>query len=293
MRIAITTPTGHIGSKLVHLLLDSGADLTLLIRNPDKLDPAVLSRVQTRQGDLQDEAFVQVATEGADALFWLTPVDPTIPDLRSWYDRLGKSAAAAVRTNKIPQIVNLSSAGAQLPKAGPVSGLGQVEQHLNQTDANIIHLRPGFFFENFLMQLEAIRHQNSLFQAMPGDVPVPQIATRDIADTAAQLLLHPDWTGKRIQGLHGPTHLTFDEAAHILGETTGRPIRYVKIPEDQARQAFSGMGMGPAFIEGYLEMLESFAQPGSIAEPRTPETTTPTTLYKWASEQLKPLLNKS
>ena len=49
--------------------------------------------------------------------------------------------------------------------------------------------------------------------------------------------------------------------------------------------------MGPAFVQGYLDMLTSLAQPGAVAEPRTPETTTPTTLYQWAGEVLKPLLN--
>src|SRR5262249_36941083 len=117
------------------------------------------------------------------------------------------------------------------------------------------------------------------------------IATRDIAEAAAPLLLHRDWSGKRIRGLHGPADLSFDEAAHILGEATGRPLRYVTISPEQARQTFSGLGLGPAFVQGYLDMVASLAQPGAIAEPRTPETTTPTRLYQWAREVLKPLLD--
>lgn len=291
MSIAITAPTGNIGSRLVRLLLESGADLTLLLRNPDKLDPAVRNRVKVQVGELQDTGFVRQATEGTEALFWLTPSDPAAPDLRAWYDRFGENVASAVETNGISHVVNISSAGAQLPKAGPVSGLGQVEQHLAATRANIIHLRPGFFFENFLMQLEPIRNQNSIFQPMPGDVPFPQIATRDIADAAARLLQKRDWTGKSVHGLHGPADLTFQEAAQIVGEATGRSIQYVPISPEQGRQAFLSMGMGPAFVQGYLDMLESLAQPGAVAEPRTPETTTPTTLFQWAGETLKPLLN--
>jgi len=290
MTIAITAPTGNIGSRLVRNLLDAGADLTLLLRNPDKLEPAVRSRVKTQQGELQDAAFVRRATHAAEALFWLTPNDPTTPDLRVWYDRLGESAASAVLTNNIPYVVNVSSAGAQLPNAGPVTGLGQVEQHLNQTNANILHLRPGYFMENMLMQLDAIRHQNSIFQNAPGDVPFPQIATRDIAEAAAQKLLNRSWSGKRIQGLHGPADLTFNEATHILSEATGRSLRYVVISPEQARQEFSSMGLGPAFVQGYLDMEAALSQPGAVAEPRTPETTTPTTFYQWASEVLNPLL---
>jgi uncharacterized protein YbjT (DUF2867 family) len=291
MNIAITTPTGHIGSRLVRLLLDAGADLTLLLRNPDKLDASLRERVNIQQGEQQDRDFVQRATQGADALFWVTPNDMTVSDLRAWYDRLGESAAAAVEANRIPYVVNLSSAGAQLPNAGPISGLGLVEQHLNKTDANLVHLRPGFFMENTLQHLETIRHQNAFFQPSPGDVPAPHIATHDIADVAAKLLLQRDWSGKRIRGLHGPADLTYNEIARILSEATGRTINYVTISPEETRQIYLGLGFSPAIVQGYLDMDAAASQPGAIAEPRTPETTTPTTFHQWAREELKPLLN--
>jgi uncharacterized protein YbjT (DUF2867 family) len=145
--------------------------------------------------------------------------------------------------------------------------------------------------ENTLMQLDAIRQQNALFSPAPGDVPYPHIATRDFADAAARLLLRPNWSGKRIQGLHGPADLTFNEVAGIVGEAIGRPLHYVTISPEEARQAFLGMGLSPAIVQGYLDMEASLAQPGAVAESRTPETTTPTTFYQWASEVLKPLLN--
>ncbi len=291
MPIAITTPTGNIGSRLVRLLLDAGADLTLLVRRPEKLDAMLRSRVNVEQGELQDSAFVQRATQGAEALFWLTPNDPTITDLRAWYNRMGETAAAAVQANSIPYVVNLSSVGAQLPNAGPVSGLGQVEQHLNATNAQIVHLRPGYFMENSLTQLEALRHQNAFFSPAPGDVPSPHIATRDIAEVAARLLLHPEGSGKRIQGLHGPADLTFNKIAQILSEATGRPIRYVTISPEEARQALLGLGLSPVFAQGLVDLQISVSQPGAIAESRTPETTTPTTFLQWAREVLKPLLD--
>lgn len=291
MSIAITTPTGNIGSRLVQLLLDARADLTLLLRDPNRLDAALRERVRTEQGELQDRTFVERATRGADALFWITPNDPTAPDLHAWYERMGESAAGAVQSNHIPYVVHISSAGAQLPNAGPVSGLGQVEKYLNSTDANIVHLRPGYFMENTLMQLDAIRHQNAMFSTAPADVPVPHIATRDIADAAGRLLLHPDWNGKQIHGLHGPEDLTFNEVAHILSEATGHPTRYVTLAPEEARQAFLGMGFSPAFVQGYLDLESAVTQPGAIAEPRTAETTTPTSFKQWAGEVLKPLLS--
>jgi len=63
--------------------------------------------------------------------------------VQGWHERLGASVAQAVQANNIPFVVHLSSAGAQLPKAGPVSGLGQIETHLNSIAANIVNLRPA------------------------------------------------------------------------------------------------------------------------------------------------------
>ena len=37
MKIALTTPTGHIGNQLANMLLDQEADLTLIARHPEKV----------------------------------------------------------------------------------------------------------------------------------------------------------------------------------------------------------------------------------------------------------------
>lgn len=290
MKIAITTPTGQVGSKVVAKLLGQGADLTLLIRDPNKLEPDVRHRVKIAQGEQQDSGFVTRATEGMDALFWVSPNDPTTQDVREWYEQLGSSVAQATEANMIPFVVVLSSAGAQLPHAGPVSGIGQIEEHLNATAANVVYLRPGYFMENALMQLDAIRAQNAFYGIEPPDLPMPHIATKDIAAVAAETLLKRAETGKIIRGLHGPADLTYGQIAQILGNAAGRPIQYVQISPEQARKSYLEMGLSPAFADAYVEMGTAFSKPGGIAEPRTAATTTPTTLEEWAKQEFVPAL---
>lgn len=291
MAIAITTPTGNIGSKVVSLLLEQGADLTLLLRNPNKLDPAVRSRVKIHQGEQQDAEFVRRATEGAEASFWVSPDDTSTDDVHGRYEELGRSAAEAVKANGIPYVVVISSAGAHLPHAGPISGIGQVENHLKTTDANIVFLRPSYFMENTLMQLDAIRHQNSLYGIEPNDLPYSHIATQDIAAVAARLLQNRTWTGKAVRGLHGPEDLTYQQIAQTLGDAAGRPIQYVQISAEQAKKSYLEMGMSEAFADSYIEMGTAFSKPDQIEESRTPETTTPTTLAEWAKAEFVPALN--
>jgi len=294
MPIAITTPTGHIGSRLTRRLFDAGEDLTLLVRNPEKLPADIRAKARIETGDLTDAAFVARATAGADALFWLTFVPFNSPDPRGAAAHQASVAAEAVRANRIARVVNLSSFGAHHASGyGPVSNVQMVENALNDAGENVLHLRPGSFMENYLNYVPTLRSAGSIFAPFPGDVALPTIATRDIGDAAAEGLLDRSWTGRRYRGLHGPADLTGDEAAAILGETLGRPVRHVQVSPEQAREALLGMGAGPAFADAYVEMYQGFAHDPTPAEPRSPETTTPTTLAAWAGEVLKPLVTAS
>lgn len=117
------------------------------------------------------------------------------------------------------------------------------------------------------------------------------IATRDIADAAAEVLLDGSWNGQEVLGLHGPKDLSFDEATSALAEGISRPVRYVEVTPDQAREAMQGMGVGKSAVDLYLEMYDAMATGRlEIAEPRTPATTTPTTMEAFAREVVKPLL---
>ncbi len=65
-------------------------------------------------------------------------------------DRIGDSIYKAARQSKVPNVINLSSIGAQLPSGtGPIAGLHRQEERLNQLDANVLHLRPTFFHGKF------------------------------------------------------------------------------------------------------------------------------------------------
>src|ERR1700728_4884237 len=79
VKIVVTTPTGHVGSRVVQLLLQAGVRPTLLARPPARLDPAVIERADVVQADQADAGAVVRATRDADALFWLAP-DTADPD---------------------------------------------------------------------------------------------------------------------------------------------------------------------------------------------------------------------
>src|SRR3712207_2855758 len=96
MTIAVTTPTGHVGSRVVQLLVQAGVRPVVLVRDPDRLDPALRELVDVAQGDLHDEAYVIEATRGADALLWVAPESFTAADPLADVARLAGHGAAAV-----------------------------------------------------------------------------------------------------------------------------------------------------------------------------------------------------
>jgi uncharacterized protein YbjT (DUF2867 family) len=290
MRILVNTPTGKVGRLVTRHLLDAGLDLTLIARHPGKLDD-LGTRAPIVQGDLDDPAILDRATRGVDTLFWVTP-GLVNPEYLRWHQDLARLAVATARRNGVKRAVMLSSISAQVPRGvGPISSLHEVEREFRAGFADLIILRPTFFMENHLGSVASIAAMGTIFAPIAGTVRFPQIATRDIAARAAALLGDGTWTGQRIMGLHGPADLSYQQTALILSEALGRPVRFAQVTGEQAKQAMLGTGL-PAYVAAaYVEMYEAMGS-GVFqqAEPRTAETTTPTTLRQFALDTIKPAI---
>jgi uncharacterized protein YbjT (DUF2867 family) len=294
MKIAITTPTGHVGSAVAEFLLDFGGDIQvkLLARRPDKLSGFVRRGAEMSIGSLDDVGYLTGAMHDVDALFWATPPGLGSDNLRAFQRRFGQAAATAVRDSHLPRVVNLSSIGAELDSgAGPINGLHDVEQLLNESADNVTHLRPGFFFENLLGQIDSIRQSGTISLPLSGSKRFPMIACRDIAQAAAQRLADGSWTGHSVEELHGPADVSFDDVAQILSEATGRKITFVRCDRQQARQAILDHAVSENTTDAMLELYDA-AESGKLRtiQRRSPRTTTSTKLADFARNVMLPLL---
>ena len=132
MTIAVTTPTGNVGSHVVRMLCQAGVRPRLLLRDPDRLDAELRDRVELAVGDQRDADYVAEATRGVDAIFWVHPDDWSLPDPDADAERTGEGLAAAMRQNRIARVVFQSSIGAELRHgAGFIDGLARIEQRLD------------------------------------------------------------------------------------------------------------------------------------------------------------------
>ncbi len=290
MTIVVTTPTGRVGSRVVRLLLQAGARPAVLVRSASTLDGDIRRLVDVRQGDLADPDFVSAATRDARALYWVDPTDVGADDPNAVSARLGGYAAAAVRDNGIPHVVFQSSVGAEKRHgAGLIDGLARVEEQLDATGANVLHLRCGYFFTNLLAELEALR-AGVLRTSMAPDASLPWVDPRDIGEVAAARLVATTWSGREVQAVHGPADLTWAQVADILGAATGRTIRLQVRPDDEVRRELTAAGLSERAADGMVDMTAGLRRDFRPEQSRTALSTTPSTLAGWAFAELRPAL---
>ena len=289
MRITVTTPTGNVGRHVVEMLVRAGVRPTVLVRDPARMDAAVLERVDAVPVDQRDADAVVAATKGTDALFWVDP--PTFADDPSADYALATDAVArAVSENQISRTVFQSSIGAELRHgAGEIDDLARTEERLDATGASVVHLRCGFFFSNLLLQIDAVR-AGVVPIVLPADQPMPWVAPRDIAEVAVSRLLSDGWTGRRVQAVHGPADLSWAQAAAIVTDATGHPVRAERITDDEMRGLLAGYGMSDGLVEAVMGMSTGMRDGFVPEQARDVTTTTPTTLGSWAYDVLRPLL---
>lgn len=240
--ILITGVTGHIGSELVPILLESGEPIRALVRNERKvayLDPSI-ERVA---GDLNDPITLDTAVRGVDRIFLVTL--ETQQDIH---------VLEAARRAGVRQIVKLST----LEASRPVIQVGrwhvEREELIRASGLDWTFLRPGMFMTNTIeWWSDSIKTQGAVH--FPGGKGrVAPVDPRDVAAVAALALTQPGHQGQSYE-LTGPKLLTIGEMVQIIGRVLGKPLRYTDIPPIAARMWMLKSGMDKTLVKALMEML--------------------------------------
>lgn len=295
MKIVVAAASGNVGRRTAEKITQAGVETVLLARHPEKLADLVAQGATVEPVSSDDIQGLIEATQQADALFWLTPPKLDASSLSDWYTQTAMAGAKAVRENGIRRVVNISGIGAGAkPNLGTVSFSGNVESIFNQTAANVVHLRPGYFMENFLEQVEAIRGDRTIHFPYASDHDIPWISTDDIGDVAANYLLDDRWAGQWTRNLMGPENLTLLETAVVLSQVLNCSLEYVQVSVESIQQRLASMGATPDVQQEMGNLFCALGDPNGVyATVRTPEAVTPTTFEQFARKKLLPnnLLN--
>lgn len=283
MNILVTGATGHIGHAATLALLSSGHQVTAFVRDPSRAQDLSQAGARLFTGDVDNQAALNEAASGQDALFWLTPPNFGAPDLLSWQNRIADHAIRAAQQNNIQRIVNLSGFGIHQPHLGKIlRNFVHIENIFSNSGIPVLHLRPGWFMENLLPQSAPIQNEGHLYVAIDSNVALPLIATADIGDLVAQRLSAPTFT-PGVEDLYGPELLTGPQIAEVLSRHFGKPLSWISLPPAAMNEVFVSLGATPQVAELYAELFADFSHPsGPYSAPQPRATRTPTSLATFA-----------
>jgi (4-alkanoyl-5-oxo-2,5-dihydrofuran-3-yl)methyl phosphate reductase len=252
--ILVTGATGTVGREVVAQLLAAGEKVRALTRNPSRahLD----AQVDLAAGDLSQPETLAKAVEGVESVFSLA-FGPQLGIQEANLAQAAKKAGAR-------HIVKLSG----LRPAGEArSGISAWHQASERAIQNIgiawTFVQPGAFMSNALYWRDSIKAQGKVFSNY-GDGKVAYIHPRDIAAVAVRALTQTGHEGKAYP-VTGPEALSMSELVQLLSEAVGKPIDYVPITDDVARDGMQKAGLPILLIDALLPFA-SFVRSGKAAE---------------------------
>lgn len=279
---AITGASGNVGSKIAEGLLKAGKKVRIIARDESKLKHLESLGAEIFTCDIKDAEYLTRAFGGAEAVFAMIPSDMQAEDAIDHEHEVGESIEQAIKDAGVKYVVSLSSMGAHTPvNTGIIAGLYFQEQRLNALeDVNVVHLRPGYFMENFLSDIPMIKEIGIMGSPLEADVKIPVTATQDIADAALEYLLDLNFTGKIIREIRGERDLTMDEITSVIGKAIGKEdLKYMQYSYEEAKKfLIENAGASESVADAYIGMSRGTNEGAVNDGERTPESTSKTSI---------------
>lgn len=286
--ITITGASGNTGSKIANLLLDNGAQVRVIGRSEDHLRSLKDRGAEIMVGDQSDKEFLIKAFSGSDGAYLIIPPKLDAEDVRAYYNQLGDIAVEAIKRSGLKKLVFLSSLGAEQDfGTGPVLGLHDVEKKLEElSDVDIVILRPGYFMENTLWNIQLIKNEHINGGSASPDAQYYMIATKDIAAKASEFLVDPSFTGHSVVDLFGQK-LSYNDVTHIIGAKIGEPdLPYVQFPDEDAIKGLKDMGLSDSLAKSFVDLSHAIGEGKVTVTHGNPEEPTSPTSYRQFVEEV-------
>lgn len=233
--VAVFGATGRQGGAVVEALLDRGARVRALVRDPtsDRARALTGRHVDIVHADYIDPASLVAALAQVDAFFFMTlPPGGILTGDTDGEIRMGKALADAAASAGVSRIVFSSVGGAERGTGIPhFESKRRVEEYLEKLALPCTVVRPTFFIDNLASRGASAGDGEIVIRLpLPDGIGLQMVTTRDIGIVAAEALLGT---------------ITIDGALEIAGDErngsqlaaafathTGRPARYEALPLD-------------------------------------------------------------
>jgi len=256
MNYVITGSLGHISKPVVQKLRASGHSVTVITSNASKSKDIETLGANVAVGSVEDRNFLKKAFAGAQAAYLMIP--PNWALTGSWIDYqkgVINNYIEALKTNRIKNVVLLSSIGAHMGKgAGPVDGLSVAEWHLSQLkDVNVKIVRPSYFFYNLMGMIPMIKNMNIMGSNFGSSKEkLVLTATSDIAEVVANELLNLKFKGHTIRYIASDERHP-KEIAEILSKAVGKPgTPWIEFKDEDALNGMLQNGLSKEIATNYM-----------------------------------------
>lgn len=262
-QILVTAATGTVGRHVTTQLTEAGAKVRALVRGPGDFPHGV----QAVRGDLSVPKSLRTAVQGVEDVFLVWP----FASVEGLDEVLALVAAHARR------VVYLSSAAVRDHER-------RAEHLIEQSGLTWTVLRPHAFAANTLRWAEQIRTDGVVCEPY-GQAAMSLVHERDIAAVAVRALLQ-DGPVNAVHELTGPHSLTQADQVRVIGDVTGRPVRWQEASPEDARRRMLARGWPPEAVEDILRAQAAMTA-GPAPVTNTVEKVTgiaARTFRSWAAE---------
>jgi uncharacterized protein YbjT (DUF2867 family) len=236
-RILVVGATGTVGSQVLAQLMETGAPVRALFRNPNA--GALPPQVEVVRGDLTLPETLDRCLDGIDTVFlvWVASA-VTVPYT---IERIAKHARRIVFLS-----APLKTAHPLFQQPNPTRALAeQIEQLIETSGLQWTFLRPGMFAANARRWWAPQIQAGDVVRWPYLSVPSAPIDERDIAAVAVRALCEDGHAGAEYV-LTGPQSLSQFEQVATIGRVLGRSLRIEELSPDEARREL--YSVIPAFL---------------------------------------------
>jgi NAD(P)H dehydrogenase (quinone) len=262
-RLLVTGASGHLGRRVLELLLASGTPASALIattRKPDHLAELAARGVEVRAASFDAAETLTAAFRGADRALIISTDAVDVPGRRIAQHR---AALHAAREAGVRHVVYTS-----LTNPGPESLVSIAPDH-HATELALAEVFPSHailrnnLYTDYLLgslphAVQAGRISNSL-----GDGAVGYVTREDCARAAAAALA-ADFEGRAVHDITGPRAITQAELASIVAELTGRRVVYEAVDAETSQRRLVQAGL-PEPVAALLVSFERSGRKGQLA----------------------------
>ncbi len=239
--ILVTGATGTIGRPLIDALVEEGADVRAVTRNPRAAD--LPAEVEIVEGDPSRPETIAPFLEGVTGLF----LNPRAVGEDAAGELLALAQEHGVKRVVVLSAINVDDAPDEQPSRYNGDRNKEVEEAAVASGLEWVSLRPNSFAANTLLSWGAQIRAGDTVRG-PYAVSAESLThERDVAGVGVRALLSDGLAGSKLE-LTGPQSLTQEEMVVIIGDVIGRPLRYEEVPPEAVAQGMVRRGLPEPFV---------------------------------------------